>query len=228
MPAALHLAGGTRTDVAQPITVQIAEAQASVRRSLRMLLDGPEWVRVVGETANADSMMRALRQHSPDVLLLDLRLPGGSGLELIRQARTLAPDTEVVLLTMQNSAVFARRASDAGALGYVLKDRAEQELLDAIRAAAHGEEFVTPSVAAAVAGLKRSPGGRDLTERETEVLRLVALGYTGTEIAELLHRSRRTVEAHRARVYSKLSLSTRAELVRYALTHSLIGLPPGP
>jgi two-component system response regulator NreC len=156
------------------------------------------------------------------VLVLDLQMPGGSSIETMRRLRQCAPETEIVVLTMERSPPFARRALDEGAVGFVLKDRADTELPVAGRLAAKGEEYVSPHVAAALEALRRTINGDGLTPRETEVLRLIALGHTSAEIAGKLHGSRRTIETHRARVHRKLGLVTRAELVQFALRRHLI------
>jgi two-component system response regulator NreC len=134
-----------------------------------------------------------------------------------------SPDTSVVVLTMQDDPAFAREALQAGASGYVLKQAAGTELVQAIRAAASGGTWLNPALGARMAAtpLTSGPPG-DLTEREVDVLRLIALGHTNTEIAEQLYLSVRTVETHRAHIQRKLGLSTRAELVRYALDNDLI------
>jgi two-component system, NarL family, response regulator NreC len=162
--------------------------------------------------------------HLPHVLVLDLQLPTGSSIDLIRRLRRQVPETEIVVLTMEASPLFAQQALDAGAVGFVLKDRADTELLAAVRQAAQGREYISPHVVAGLEALRRDVTGDGLSPRETEVLRLIALGHTSGEIAHQLHLSRRTVESHRARVHRKLGLATRAELVRYALRHHLIGV----
>jgi two-component system, NarL family, response regulator NreC len=161
--------------------------------------------------------------HEPHVLVLDLNMPGGSGIETISRLRERAPDTNIVVVTMEEDPVFAQRAFAAGALGFVAKELADDELLAAIRAAASGEEFVSPRVAARLDALHRALTEDALSAREVEVLRLIALGHTSVEIARKLHLSPRTVESHRANVHRKLELTTRAELVRYALRRGLLG-----
>jgi len=162
---------------------------------------------------------RALR------LVLDLRLPNGCSIEMIRQLRARFPETEVVVLTMEESPLFAQHAIEAGAIGFVLKDRADTELLSAVRLAARGEGYVSPRVASGLEALHRATSGDRLSERETEIVRLIALGHTSAEIACQLHLSRRTVETHRARIHSKLGFRTRADLVQFALDRRLIGAP---
>jgi two-component system response regulator NreC len=202
--------------------VVLADDHRVVRRNLRSLLEGEHDVEVVAEAADLFSALRHVGGHQPRVLLLDLRMANGSGIETIRQLRRQAPETEIVVLTMEDSPAFAQRALDAGAAGYVLKDQADSDLPTAIRRAASGKSYVSPVVAARLKAQRRTIE-RGLSPRETEVLRLIALGLTNTEIADELQLSRRTVESHRVRIHRKLGLATRAELVRYALAAHLIG-----
>jgi two-component system response regulator NreC len=193
-----------------------------VRRGLRQLLENEAGFEVVAEAEDVDSARRYVRGHHPDVLILDLNMPGGSSLEAIPQIREEAPETQIVVLTMQNQPAFARQALSAGVLGYVLKEAADAELVEAVRAAAAGESFLNPRLGARVAA-EPPPGPPDgLSEREVEVLRLVALGHTNARIGEELFLSVRTVETHRAHIQQKLRLTDRADLVRYALDHRLI------
>jgi two-component system response regulator NreC len=151
-------------------------------------------------------------------------MPGGSSLEAIPKIADSSPGTSVVVLTMQEDPAFAREALRAGARGYVLKQAAGTELVQAIRAAAGGGTWLNPELGARMAAAPPAPAGPpgDLTDREVEVLRLIALGHTNNEIAEQLYLSVRTVETHRAHIQQKLGLSTRAELVHYALENDLI------
>jgi two-component system, NarL family, response regulator NreC len=158
------------------------------------------------------------------VLVLDLNMPGGSSLQEIPTIREQAPMTAIVVLTMQNDPSFARQALQTGALGFVLKESADDELLEAIRLAAVGENYLNPRLGARLAAQPPEPAGPpdDLSERELEVLRLIALGHTNAEIAEHLFLSVRTVESHRSHIQQKTRRSSRAELVRYALDHGLV------
>jgi two-component system response regulator NreC len=223
MSAHLHLAPAVEeaTD-GRPIRLVLADDHASVRRSLRLLLGGESDVAVIAEAADLPSAVRELRGNSPNVLLLDLHMRGGPGIETIRRLRAQAPETEIVVVTMEQSPVFAQQALEAGAMAYVLKDRADTELAEAVRCAARGLEYVSPHIAARLDALRKAVGGDGLTTRELEVLRLLALGHTSAEIATKLQLSRRTVETHRARILRKLGVSTRAELVAYALRRRLI------
>lgn len=212
------------TSVAAPtIRVVLADDHRTVRRNLRLLLDREQGVEVIAEAADISTLMRHVSDHRPHVLVLDLRLPNGSSIEAIRRVRSEVSDTAIVVLTMEESPAFAQQALDAGAIAFVLKDRADDELPAAVRSAARGDEYVSPRVAAALDALRRAASEDGLTPRETEILRLIALGYTSTEIADQLSLSRRTVETHRARIHTKLGRATRAQLVRYALGRHLIG-----
>jgi two-component system response regulator NreC len=168
--------------------------------------------------------MRMVRAHRPAVAVLDLNMPGGSVLEAIPQLRESTPETAIVVLTMQDDPAFARQALQAGALGYVLKEAADEELLEAVRLAVKGDTYLNPRLGARIAAAPPQPAGPpdDLTERELDVLRLIALGHTNAEIGGKLYLSVRTVETHRAHIQRKTGQSTRAELVRYALDHGLI------
>jgi two-component system, NarL family, response regulator NreC len=206
------------------IKIVIADDHAIVRSGLRMLLDAEEDMHVVAEAGDVPSALRYVRAHRPAVLILDLNMPGEPSLPAIPTVSEASPDTKVVVLTMQNDPAFAREALRGGALGYVLKEAADAELVEAVRMAAQGRTYLHPELGARLAAEPPKPEGPpdDLTEREVEVLRLIALGHTNNEIAGQLYLSVRTVESHRAHIQQKLRLSTRAELVRYALDHELI------
>jgi two-component system response regulator NreC len=156
------------------------------------------------------------------VLVLDLGMSGMSSLQTVGQLRERVPDTQIVIVTMEENPAFAQRALAAGALGFVSKDHADTDLPEAVRAAARDEEYLSPSVTARLAALHRSLTNDKLTVREVEVLRLIALGYTTVEIARKLRLSPRTIETHREHIHRKLGVRTRAELVRYALRRSLL------
>jgi two-component system response regulator NreC len=202
----------------------IADDHAIVRSGLRMLLDAEEDMEVVAEAGDIPSALRYVRAHRPRVLILDLNMPGEPSLPAIAHLLEASPDTRIVVLTMQNDPAFAREALRAGALGYVLKEAADAELIEAVRLAARDRTYLHPELGAKLATAPPEPQGPpdDLTEREVEVLRLIALGHTNSEIAGLLFLSVRTVESHRAHIQQKLRLSTRAELVRYALDKGLV------
>lgn len=212
-----------RSHARVPITVVLADDHAAVRRNLRQLLDREHDMTVVAEAADLSTVARRVHQHRPHVLVLHLAMPGGSSLETIERLRAVVLDTEVVVLTMEPSPTLAKQAFEAGAVGFVLKDRADDELPKAVRTAAAGGEYISPRIAPALDALRQGVSGNGLTSREVEVLRLIALGHTSAEIADTLHLSRRTVEAHRAHIHHKLRTRTRAELVRFALDRHLIG-----
>jgi two-component system response regulator NreC len=214
--------GSDETDSARVIRIVIADDHAFVRRGLREVLDAEDGFDVVAEASDLESALRYTRGHHPDVLVLDLNMPGGSSLESIPGIRAECPETQIVVLTMQSEPSYARHALGSGALGYVLKESAESELVEAIRRAASGDSYLNPRLGARVAA-EPPPGLPDgLSEREVEVLRMIALGHTNTEIAEQLYLSVRTVETHRAHIQQKLRLGSRSELVRYALDQNLI------
>jgi two-component system response regulator NreC len=208
----------------EQIKVVIADDHAVVRAGLRMLLDAVEGLQIVAEAGDVPTAMQVIRAHRPDVAVLDLNMPGGSGLEAIPLLRQSTPETAIVVLTMQDDPAFARQALQTGASGFVLKEAADDELLEAVRAAARGETYLNPRLGARLAAQPASPSGPpdDLSARELDVLRLIALGHTNAEIAGLLFLSVRTVETHRAHIHQKTRCSTRAELVRYALGHGLV------
>ncbi|HLH64479.1 MAG TPA: response regulator transcription factor [Solirubrobacteraceae bacterium] len=206
----------------RPIRVVIADDHPVVRRGLRHLLDAEEGMEIVAEAASLSDARRYVLGHRPDVLVLDLNLPEGSSIDAIPELRREFPETQVVVLTMQNEPAYARRSLAAGAIGYVLKESAESELVQAVRRAARGEPFLNPRLGARLA-TEAPPGPPDgLSEREAQILGLIALGHTNTEIAQRLYLSVRTVETHRAHIQSKLRVSGRAALVRYALEHGIV------
>jgi two-component system response regulator NreC len=204
------------------IKIVIADDHAIVRRGLRQLLEGEDGFEVVAEAEDVESARRYLRGHHPDVLVLDLNMPGEPSIEAIPTLRQEFPQTQIVVLTMQNEPAYARSALGAGVLGYVLKESADAELVEAIRSAVAGEQYLNPRLGAKVAA-EPPPGPPDgLSDRELEILRLIALGFTNAQVAEELFLSVRTVETHRAHIQQKLGLSDRAELVRYALDRKLV------
>ena len=218
------VSGESQSPPDRPITIVLADDHAVVRSGLRMLLEAEGDLEVVAEAGDVDSAARYVRGHHPRVLVLDLNMPGEPSLPAIPRILESSPETAIVVLTMQSEPGFAREALGAGVSGYVLKDSAGSELVDAVRTAVEGGTYLNPALGARIAAEPPAPQGPpdDLTEREVEVLRLIALGHTNNEIADQLYLSVRTVETHRAHIQRKLDLSTRAELVRYALEHELI------
>lgn len=215
-----------------PIRILLADDHAVLRSGLRLLLDDRDDMTVVGEAANGAEVLPLAQQVRPDVILLDLTMPQLGGLELLPLLRDQAPATRVLILTMHDDEGYLRRALKAGAAGYVLKKAADVELISAIQAIMRGELYVHSAMTRAllddvVPGRPGAPAGKEddwaaLSEREQDVLRLVALGHTGREIADRLSLSIKTVETYRARGMEKLGLGSRAALVRFALARGLM------
>jgi two-component system response regulator NreC len=205
------------------ITIVLADDHLVVRSGLRMLLEAEEGFEVVAEAGDVAEALRRVSAYHPRVLILDLNMPGGSSLEAIPGLRTSAPGTQIVVLTMQSDPAFAREALRSGAIGYVLKEAADAELVQAVRLAAEGRTYLNPELGARVAAEPPAPSGApdSLSGREVEVLQLIALGHTNTEIASRLFLSVRTIESHRARIQQKTGRMTRADLVTYARKNGL-------
>ncbi|HWC86671.1 MAG TPA: response regulator transcription factor [Solirubrobacteraceae bacterium] len=207
------------------IRIVLADDHRVVRRGLRLVLDREAGFEVVAEAGDVDGAQRYVRGHRPAVLILDLNMPGRSSLEAIPDLRAESPETQIVVLTMQEGPEYARAALASGAIGYVLKEAADAELVEAVRRAAAGEGYLNPTLGARVAAAPPAPPD-DLSRRELEVLRLIALGHTNAEIASQLYLSVRTVETHRSHIQQKLRLGSRSELVRYALERGLVEVGP--
>lgn len=205
------------------LSIVLADDHVVVRSALRMLLESEPGISVVAEAGTADDAVRYVRGHRPDVLILDLNMPGTPSLDAMPAISEASPETSVVILTMRNEPAFARQALGAGVRGYVLKEAADAELVQAVRSAAAGDTYLQPALGARLAAEANNDGGDRLTDREGEILELIALGHTNAEIAEKLFLSIRTVETHRSHIQSKLGLSGRSELVRYALDQGIIG-----
>jgi two-component system response regulator NreC len=210
--------------VGQTITILLADDHQVVRAGLRLLLEAEKGLEVVAEAGDVAATERRVLAYRPRVLVLDLNMPGESSLPAIPRIRQNAPDTEIVVLTMQNEPAFAREALRAGAVGYVLKEAADSELVQAVRLAAEGRTYLHPELGARLAAEPPPPAGPpdDLSVRELEVLRMIALGHTNAEIASRLYLSVRTVESHRAHIQQKIRRTTRADLVAYAREHELL------
>jgi two-component system response regulator NreC len=208
------------------ITIVLADDHTVVRRGLRFVLEAEDDLVIVAEAATIDDAVRLTKAHRPDILVLDVNMPGSmpSSLEALPTLASEAAGTRVVVLTMQEDPQFARHALAQGANAYVLKEAADAELVDAIRRAAAGEVYLNPRLGALIAAAPPAPAGPpdDLTEREVEILRLIALGHTNAEIGAQLFLSVRTVESHRAHIQQKLRRTSRADLVRYALDHGML------
>jgi len=206
------------------ITIVIADDHQVVRAGLRLLLEAEPTFQVVAEAGDIPTTERRITAYHPRVLILDLNMPGEASLPAIPRLRDAAPDTNIVVLTMQNDPGFAREALRAGATGYVLKEAADSELVQAVRMAAEGRTYLNPELGARLAAEPSLPDGPpdDLSAREIEVLRLIALGHTNSEIAVRLYLSVRTVESHRAHIQQKTRRTSRADLVAYARDHNLL------
>lgn len=204
-----------------PTSIVVADDHAVMRRGLCLLLEREAGFEVVAEAGDAPATMRKVRAHRPDVLLLDLQMPGGPMIDHIPALLEASSGTGIVVLTMQSSPAYAREALGAGALGYVTKEAADAELVQAIDRAASHQSYISPELGVRLA---REPEAADerLTPREREVLTLLALGHTNPEVAEELVISVRTVESHRFHVQQKLGAGSRAELVRYAIDRGLL------
>jgi two-component system, NarL family, response regulator NreC len=209
------------------IRVLVVDDHAVVRAGLRLLLDAEDDIETVGEAGDAREAVFEVRSSKPDVILMDVGLGSGkSGIEAAPDVLHEAPDAKVLMLSMQDDPRYVREAFAAGASGYVLKEAADSELVTAVRQVAGGTRYVDPAmgarIAAADAEAERAAAKDPLSERESEVLRLLALGHTNQEIAKTLFISVRTAETHRAHIMQKLRISTRAELVRYAIAQGLL------
>jgi two-component system, NarL family, response regulator NreC len=204
----------------------LVDDHAVLRSGLRLLLEREEGLEPVGEAETAEDAIRSLPRLRPDVVVIDIEMQGMGGIKGAELIRSRMPEARILVLSMHERARDVRRAFDAGADGYLPKSAADEDLVRAIRAVAGGSRYVHPSLGAALAAPAGSGGPIDeLSEREREVLRLLALGHTNQEIAEELIVSVRTVESHRAHVMSKLRVTTRAGLVRAALDAGLLTDP---
>jgi two-component system response regulator NreC len=206
------------------IGIVVADDHTVVRGGLRRLLDAEPDLTVVAEAGDVDSTLEQVERHRPAVLVLDLHMPGGGSLRALPALRAASPSTSILVLTMQDDPGYAREAMQRGARGYVLKEAEEAELIQAVRTVADGGTYLQAELGARLlTDAAAAPAASPLTQREREVLRLLALGHTNAEVADRLHISVRTVETHRANLQGKLGVSGRAELVRHALERGLVG-----
>jgi two-component system response regulator NreC len=214
------------------IRVVVVDDHAVVRSGIKLLLEAHEGIDVVGEAGNAKDAIFRVREQTPDIILLDLVMPGEGGIEVLPKLLKEAPDAKVLVLSMQDDPSYVRAAFAAGASGYVMKEAADEEVVAAIRDIASGGSYVHPTLGArmvAADAADRAAAEADpLSDREREILRLLALGHTNQEIAKMLFISVRTAETHRAHIMQKLRLTTRAELVRHALAQGLLDDPDAP
>jgi two-component system response regulator NreC len=208
------------------IRVLIVDDHAVVRSGLRRVLEAEDDIEVVAEAGDMRGAVFEARAQKPDVVLMDVVMPGPTGIEATPAVLKEAPETKVLVLSMQDDPRYVREAFSAGATGYVLKEAADAEVVDAVREVSGGGRYVHPALGARLVAAEAEERARTdedpLSDREREVLRLLALGHTNQEIAEMLYLSVRTVETHRAHIMQKLRLSTRAELVRYAIEQGLL------
>jgi two-component system, NarL family, response regulator NreC len=208
------------------IRVLLVDDHAVVRSGLRRVLEAEDDIEVVAEAGDMRNAVFEARAHKPDVIVMDVVMPDASGIEATPAVLKEAEDAKVLMLSMQDDPRYVREAFAAGANAYVLKEAADTEVVDAVREVAQGGRYVHPALGArliAAEAQERAEAEADpLSEREREVLRLLALGHTNQEIAKMLFLSVRTVETHRAHIMQKLRLSSRAELVRYAIEHNLL------
>jgi len=208
------------------IRVLIVDDHAVVRSGLRLLLGAEPDLEPVGEAGNARDAVFQARALSPDVILLDLVMPDRNGLDVLPQLVHENPDAKILVLSMQDEPRYVREAFAAGASGYVLKEAADTEVVSAVRTVAGGGRYVNPELGArlvvADARAEKRAEADPLSDREREVLRLLALGHTNQEIAKTLFISVRTAETHRAHIMQKLRLQTRADLVAYAMAQGLL------
>ena len=208
------------------IRVLIVDDHAVVRSGLSLLLAAEDDIEPVGEAGSARDAVFQARALKPDVILLDVVMPEQTGIDVLPQLKHESPDVQVLVLSMQDEPRYVREAFAAGASGYVLKEAADTEVVAAVREVAGGGRYVNPELGArlvaADAEAAKLAEQDPLSDREHEVLRLLALGYTNQEIAKQLYISVRTAETHRAHIMQKLRLQTRADLVAYALEHGLL------
>jgi two-component system response regulator NreC len=206
--------------------VLIVDDHTVVRAGLALLVDAADDLEAVGEAGSAREALLEARTAKPDVVLLDVMMPDQGGIEIVPQLLHEHPEAKVLILSMQDDPRYVREAFEAGASGYVLKEAADTELVAAIREVSGGGRYVHPELGARLVAAETAERKRveddPLSDREREVLRLLALGHTNQEIAKELFISVRTAETHRAHIMQKLRLSSRAELVRYALAEGLL------
>ena len=204
--------------------VLIADDHGIVRSGVKLLLDRQPDIEVVAEADDGVEAVEKTIELHPDVAILDVSMPRMTGLQATHEIKQQAPDTQVLILSMHDDERYLFEALRAGAAGYVLKRAADQDLVDAVRAAGRGEPFLTASAQQTLIRdfLDRDSEPQELTPREQEVVKLIAEAHTNKEIAEILHLSEKTVESHRARVLQKLGMRDRVELVRYAIRRGLV------
>jgi DNA-binding NarL/FixJ family response regulator len=208
------------------IRVLIVDDHAVLRSGLHLLLDAQAGIEVVGEAGDVKEAVFEAREKKPDIVLMDVVMPGQTGIEGVPLVLKEAPKAKVLVLSMQDDPRYVQEAFAAGAVGYILKEAVDAEVVRAIKRVAAGEHYVHPELGARLIAAEAEAKAREeadpLSDREREVMRLLALGHTNQEIAKMLYISVRTAETHRAHIMQKLRLSTRAQLVRYAIDQGLL------
>ena len=213
--------------MADSISVAVCDDHAVVVAGLRALLSAAPDLEVVGDAGSVAGALELAERLEPDVFVMDLNLPDGTGFEATQAIRELSPQTRVVILTVNDDVAYVRRAFDLGVAGYLIKDAADVELIGAVRQVASGSRYVHPRLGAELLDASGSgdtvggPGGR-LSAREVDVLTLLAQGFTNSQVADRLYVSVRTIETHRAHIQQKLGIKGRSGLVRFALETGLI------
>ena len=216
------------------VRVALCDDHAVVRSGLRRILDAEDDLEVVGEAGSVREAVAVAETCRPDVFVMDLGLPDGSGIAATNEVVRVSPATRVLVLSVHDDVAYLRRAFEAGAVGYLVKEAADVELVQAVRQVAGGKRYVHPSLGAALLAPDAAPArlggpGGELSDRELEVLRMMALGLTNAEIGQRLSVSVRTVETHRSHIHQKLNVRNRAELVRRAKQAGLLEVDePGP
>lgn len=217
------------------VRVALCDDHAVVRRGLQLILEAEADMVVVGESGNAAEAVLLAEESRPDVFVMDLGLPDGSGIAATAELQRVSPTTRVLILTVHDDVAYLRLAFSAGAAGYVVKEAADAELVDAVRQVAAGRQYVHPALGAALlapGGTSANPAaalvgpGGELSQREVEVMRFMAMGLTSAEIAERLYVSVRTIETHRSHIHQKLDVRNRAQLVRRARDAGLLDDQP--
>jgi two-component system response regulator NreC len=208
------------------IRVLIVDDHAVLRSGLHLLLDAQSDIEVVGEAGDVKEAVFETRDKQPDVVLMDVVMPGQTGIEGVPLVLKEAPEAKVLVLSMQDDPRYVHEAFAAGAAGYILKEAVDAEVVGAIQRVAAGDHYVHPALGARLVAAEAEAKAREeadpLSDREREVMRLLALGHTNQEIAKMLYISVRTAETHRAHIMQKLRLGSRAELVRYAIDQGLL------
>lgn len=204
------------------IRVLIADDHSIVRDGLKRILAATADLQVTGEAASGDAALALVKANDYDVVMLDMSMPGLSGLDLIKRLKVEKPKLRILVLSMHGEQQYAARALKAGAAGYLNKDSASEQLLGALRKIAGGGMHIGEAAAAGLLQASGKPAHEALSDREFEVMRLLVEGLGPTEIAERLHLSVKTVSTHKTRILEKLGLGSTAELVRYAMEHHLV------